>query len=78
MIAELLTRISATPGCLVHGAAGFPKILPGHVIPNDLREFYELCGGVTLFLEADYLVTISAPYELVLGGVRLGFLGRRI
>jgi antitoxin YokJ len=66
MMTELLARISAAPGCLVHGAAGFPKILPEHVIPNDLREFYELCGGVALFLEADYLVTISAPHELVL------------
>jgi antitoxin YokJ len=66
MMAELLVRISATSGCLVHRAAGFPEVLPEYVIPNDLREFYGLCGGVALFLEADYLVTISAPHELVL------------
>jgi hypothetical protein len=37
----------------------------GHVLPSDLREFYELCGGVVLFEHASYGSAILPPERCV-------------
>jgi antitoxin YokJ len=36
-----------------------------HVLSGDLREFYQLCGGVTLFQHADFSFSIVPPDQLV-------------
>jgi antitoxin YokJ len=43
-----------------------PVIEPGHLFPADLRQFYELCGGVDFFAGSDYPSQISPPGGLVL------------
>jgi antitoxin YokJ len=58
-IQDLLNQIITNPQCKVHPMQGFPPVKDKHVLPNDVLEFYSLCGGVDLFTKADY------PYSIV-------------
>ncbi len=46
-IVTLLEEIKALPNCKLHRPCGLPKLRPEHVLPEDLRIFYEHCGGFT-------------------------------
>jgi len=53
-IRELVARIRATSGCMVADPIerpdlSLPALHQGHVLPHDVREFYEVCSGLTLF-----------------------------
>jgi hypothetical protein len=63
---QLLKKISKDPECKVLPPEGLPTLSAGHVLPPDLKAFYELCGGVELFSEADYDSAVVRPRELVL------------
>jgi hypothetical protein len=65
---ELLNRIRLTPGCTVDPPAGLPVVQEGHVLPNDLHEFYEECGGLCLFehVTHGYRVCIVPPTQVKL------------
>jgi antitoxin YokJ len=52
--------------CEVDDPAGDPVLQSGHALPEDLAEFYRLCGGLYLFAGRYYPVTISTPKEFVL------------
>lgn len=65
-IAEAIAKIQTTPGCQVFPPNGLPTIQKEHLLPDDLRHFYTLCGGLHLFEEADCSVTIVPPTEVVL------------
>jgi hypothetical protein len=44
-----------------------PSIANEHVLPDDLKDFYKLCGGMTLFPVGTRLPTyILAPEQVVL------------
>jgi hypothetical protein len=63
-IASLLGEAQGLPGCTVYPPAGLPTVAEGHVLPADIREFYSLCGGITLFADALYAITIVPPEEV--------------
>ena len=60
-IGELVQRIAETPDCRVFPPAGLPSIAEGLVLPDDVRAFYEACGGCVLFENADYAMEIPKP-----------------
>lgn len=67
---ELVACIRATPGCTVAEPIGrrdlrLPAVHPGHILPDDLREFYEVCGGLTLFKQSPYTTILVPPMEVV-------------
>ena len=69
-IHELVARIRAAPGCTVAEPIGrrdlrLPAVHPGHVLPDDLREFYEVCGGLTFFKQSPYTTILVPPMEVV-------------
>lgn len=64
VIRELLARVAAEPNCLVRQPAGMPQVSQDFSLPQDLLEFYELCGGLDLFRGADFGISISSPEEL--------------
>jgi len=64
-IEELLTQIQATPGCRIKAPAGLPQIEAPFRLPDDLREFYQLCGGLTLAENTKYAITIVSPGQCV-------------
>jgi hypothetical protein len=62
-LAGLLDAIGRDGDCSVGASGGQPAV--GRPIPGDLREFYELCGGVELFRSANYPWVISGVDQLV-------------
>lgn len=65
-VSGLLERVRRTPGCRVNPPDGMPSIEPKHVLPDDLKEFYGLCGGVELFEMSAYRLAIVPPTQFVL------------
>ena len=62
---ELIKQVGSTPGCKVLPPAGQPTLRPGEMLPDDLKEFYELCGGAMLFAGSDYRLDIYPPLTFV-------------
>lgn len=63
---KLIEKIKTLPNCTVYPAKGLPKTEAKHSLPADLKEFYELCGGITLFKNESYIANIVPPDEFVL------------
>jgi hypothetical protein len=60
----ILNNIGASNACRVHPVAGQPPI--GHYeLPDDLKEFYSYCGGVDLFVDDPYALSIVTPCNFV-------------
>ena len=57
-VLELLDRIKNTPDCIVYSPCGLPVLNKGVKIPDDLKVFYENCGGISLFAGREYSFTI--------------------
>ena len=62
-IRQLIGEIARTPDCVVHEPRGLPLVQAEHLIPEDLRTFYELCGGMSIFQQAASSVSIVGPHE---------------
>ncbi|WP_373229306.1 SMI1/KNR4 family protein [Cohnella sp.] len=65
-IREIIETVRSTPNCVVLPPKGIPQTEDNLKLSNDLREFYETCGGITLFQHADYQVNIVSPEDFVL------------
>jgi hypothetical protein len=65
-ISALISNLQSTAACHVEARRGRPLLGSGHVLPSDLAEFYDRCGGATLFVSAPYSATILPPERLVL------------
>ncbi|HLL80277.1 MAG TPA: SMI1/KNR4 family protein [Ktedonobacteraceae bacterium] len=63
---DLLIRISNTPDCEIFPATGLPKIQPQHTLPEDVRNFYTLCGGVKLYETQSKRIRILPPERVEL------------
>ncbi len=62
---RLLDRIRRTDDCSVAAPRGQPALREGHHVPDDLAEFYELAGGVSLFEHGTYPSRVVGPEGLV-------------
>jgi hypothetical protein len=51
--------VRTEPGCLPLPPSGLPSPPEGFVLPADLARFYEQCGGMELFTDADFPVAAS-------------------
>jgi hypothetical protein len=65
-IEGVISLIAGTPSCTILPPAGNPVISTHHTLPEDVREFYALCGGVRLFEESPFRTLVSTPAELQL------------
>jgi antitoxin YokJ len=65
-VSSLVERVRMSAGCVVLPSTGPPRIKPSHLLPTDLAVFYQLCGGMVLYGESEYPVTIVSSEELVL------------
>lgn len=51
-----LSNFEIKPPC------GFPKLKEGHVLPDDLKEFYTMCGGINCYTEeGGFPIEILSP-----------------
>lgn len=64
-VATLLAMIREDTRCSIFPVAGEPQVHPAHRLPDDLREFYHLCGGLMLFIGSVFPTSIVAPVDLV-------------
>jgi antitoxin YokJ len=63
-IRELVSRLREDPTCIF--AQPVEWVGPtSTVLPGDLREFYQICGGLELFSDALFVWKIVGPHELV-------------
>ncbi|KKB73052.1 MULTISPECIES: SMI1/KNR4 family protein [Bacillus] len=66
-INQFITEIKSLPNCRIHKPAGLPEIdQTKHILPEDVKEFYRLCGGVSLYENEEYPIHIVSPEEFVL------------
>lgn len=65
-ILKLLDKIRNTSECIVYSPCGLPVLSNGVSLPDDLKVFYENCGGVSFFTSSEYGFTIVSPEEMVL------------
>lgn len=65
-VKELLKKISTLSDCKVYPPNGLPITDENLDLPEDVKEFYSLCGGITLYENKDYSIKIAAPDEFVL------------
>ena len=65
-ILKMLDKIRNTQGCIVYSPCGLPTLNEGSNLPNDLKVFYENCGGVSFFVDSAYGITIVGPEEMIL------------
>ena len=65
-ILNMLDKIRNTQGCIVYSPCGLPILSEGVDLPNDLKVFYENCGGVSFFTDSAYGFRIVSPEEMVL------------
>jgi hypothetical protein len=63
-VRSLIYAIAEMPGCRVHPPVGLPVLQNGHALPDDLRTFYEACGGAELFEWAAFPISVSSPRNL--------------
>jgi len=70
VLEELLESIRATPACHLLPSAGRPRIRED-VLPDDLVEFYDRCGGAVLFAESDYRLDVSQPSVLTPSNIEI-------
>jgi antitoxin YokJ len=54
----LIDKIKTLPNCFVHPQTGIPDVEEEHTLPGDLKEFYNICGGIDLFIDCDYAIKI--------------------
>jgi antitoxin YokJ len=62
-IEELLEAISSDGRCVVKPSIGLPKINPSILLPQEIIDFYSLCGGIEFFTDEDYCCFINSPND---------------
>lgn len=66
-IKELIDKIKTLPDCKVYPPNGLPKLdNTKHKLPDDVIEFYQHCGGITLFNSESYISDIVSPDKFIL------------
>jgi hypothetical protein len=62
----ILQDVARTPDCTIRPPVGQPASLPERLnLPQDAREFYQECGGATLFASSAYSVDVLPPDQVV-------------
>lgn len=64
-VALLVDIVRAHPDCVVREPRGMPEVASTHVLPGDMRLFYELCGGIELYRHAPFGTSIVGPGEVL-------------
>lgn len=62
-ILEIILEIKKDNRCIVKESLGVPQISSSLIFPEDLKVFYENCGGIIFFGESKYPFEILPPQE---------------
>lgn len=71
-IEEILIKIRNSDNFEVKEPCGFPKIIGNHKIPEDVKKFYSLCGGINCYVKyGAFPLTILEPSKIKLANLAL-------
>ena len=65
-IMKILEKVRNTPDCIVYSPGGLPALNEDIELPDDLKVFYENCGGISFFPNRGYGFEIVSPQNMVL------------
>lgn len=65
-IKKIVGIIKNDKKCEVYDICGSPILKEGDVLPEDIKHFYELCGGIHFFKGSEYESIVMPPTEVVL------------
>lgn len=61
-IKEILSELRNNNNFKIKPPCGYPKLKAGHVLPDDLKEFYDICGGIDCYTEdGGFPIEILSP-----------------
>jgi hypothetical protein len=63
-LSELVSRLREDATCVLAQPVGGVASTPLR-LPDDLRQFYEVCGGLVMFSDAPFVWEIVGPHDLV-------------
>jgi hypothetical protein len=64
-IERLINSISKNPNFEVRKPCGYPQVSSRYILPDDLKEFYRLCGGIYFYKEyGGFPINIFNPKEV--------------
>jgi hypothetical protein len=61
---NIIKKIRRTSGCAVLPHSGLPRV-PTYALPEELIQLYTLCGGMKLFQDEEYGITVVSPNDFV-------------
>lgn len=63
-IKEIVSELKNNSNFEVKPPCGCPKLKDGHVLPDDLKEFYGICGGINCYMEeGGFPIEILSPSD---------------
>lgn len=66
-IKQLISQIRTLSDCYILEPIILPQIdKMNHALPDDLKEFYNICGGLVLFENEEYPIYIVSPDKFLL------------
>jgi len=65
-IENIIDKVKNVPNCKVLPHTGLPIVNSEDALPSDLREFYNICGGLEFFIDTDYKINIVPPEKFAL------------
>ncbi|MEN2773573.1 SMI1/KNR4 family protein [Acetivibrio clariflavus] len=71
-VEEIINKMRKDSNFEVKKPCGYPTVMNGHVLPEDLKEFYRLCGGVDCYVNyGGFPISILSPMEVKLSNLVL-------
>lgn len=65
-IEEIIEVIKRDKECKVYDICGNPMLKEGDILPEDIKHFYEICGGIHFFKGSEYEFIVVPPTEVAL------------
>lgn len=64
-IKEIILEFKNHKNFEVKDTCGYPTLNNGHVLPDDMKEFYSICGGIICYIEAGgFPIEIFSPINV--------------
>lgn len=71
-IKKIVSKMESSNNFKVNKPCGLPNILEKHLLPDDVKTFYNLCGGVECYIESGgFPLVILPPKEIKLSNIVL-------
>jgi len=69
---EIIHQLKISSNFIVNEPCGYPEIKDGYVLPDDIREFYSICGGIMCYTQyGGFPIEILKPSNVKLSNIAL-------